>query len=173
VDNPSWDNGDLEVSLCAGEVLEAQQTRVFSFVLTNPSFSQESEPVSIAMSTDTTIDFGEQVMDRPGQKKEGVLGFTDPPKVVVAELTELSIEQSTALAGQPNRITVTLESSVDAAGTFELCCFVNHEAPAILALEHVGGPGCTSATFGNASNPEDPAMLGLVRLLGCALTSQV
>ncbi|KAJ1466348.1 hypothetical protein T484DRAFT_1861907 [Baffinella frigidus] len=163
----SYGEGELVVTLCPGRTLPAVTTREFSFTLVNPAVEQDPTDVMISM-TSTRFVMIEKVMARPGIKQDGVLRFTDPPLVIIAAIVTQHIEQSTALSGVANRITISLKATVDVLGTIVLCCFgdpVRYIANASLDLHHAGGLGCDAAAFDEVQ--------GKVEMFNCTLSSQV
>ena len=110
------DDGVLIVTLCADAEIKAQSPLAFNFSLTNPSSPQAATAVLVEMSSDAfprDDAFPQVRMTSPGAYMKGVLGFTDPPLVVINALSVKNVSQAVPFAGARNTITLSIASSVD------------------------------------------------------------
>jgi hypothetical protein len=106
----------VELRLCAaaGNAMRAREEIVVRFDLKNPAAQQD--PPAISAQSVGFFTIATTGLDAPGGLFEGVRNGSKPMNVVVPEFTAHAIHQSSPFAGLPNRISVTLMSTVQLAG---------------------------------------------------------
>ena len=110
----SWDNGTLKLYVIPNSFLAYHLVYAFSFVVTNPSYSQSSPSTSIGASGTATV--LSSAMVTPNLMLMGITNGSNPLEVVVPLFLNKSIVQSYPFSSELNVLTVAIALNFDLSG---------------------------------------------------------
>ncbi|KAJ1466349.1 hypothetical protein T484DRAFT_1861908 [Baffinella frigidus] len=120
----TWDGQalSLEMRVCEGHEISANSRVTVEFSFMNPMREHLSPDVFVS-ATSGAGSFAPLLVRKPSRSCDndaeemfGIVGSLDPLRVVLPLFVQLSIEQSTPLAGEANLISAVIETNVELSG---------------------------------------------------------